>query len=385
VLLGWTLLGLLRRRSVLISGPDLVPWLPALVVSGVAALWFVFVAQTQVRHELGPVVTSAFHAISQTVQGHLPAKAPFSTPSTSSDLNDPVVLQLIAFASVAVAMVLLVGGLLRLRYRRARQVPILLLLALGLLYPVTLALRLTQASTETSSRSSEFVFFGISVGLAVLALDRVKLNDGILFGRHRSTKDRRLGPRIIGGAMLVGLAVLAIGGIVVGQPPYDRTTGVYLANADVRSVTVTGERVATWAASHWPAGTAYASADITNGILIGGAGNFTPQTGDINGRPVSYLFDSPIFDDVSAGIVTGDKIRFLVVDNRLAQEPSATSNYPLQVSPDAPAHESSRLPVAYLDKFDHVPDVSRVYDDGTIRVYDTRLLLKAAARHTKGS
>src|ERR1035437_2591318 len=66
-------------------------------------------------------------------------------------------------------LALIAVGLMAIWRRRVRNPLILTLAALAALWPVGLALRLTQASTEISGRAPEFVFFGAGFLAAYLA------------------------------------------------------------------------------------------------------------------------------------------------------------------------------------------------------------------------
>ena len=81
------------------------------------------------------------------------------------------------------------------------------------LYPASLALRLTQAGTETSNRASEFLF----LGLALVA-------GGVLASPGPRPRAR---PRATGGRLLVTalVGVLFTGGVVIGWPPASRVPG----------------------------------------------------------------------------------------------------------------------------------------------------------------
>jgi hypothetical protein len=272
---------------------------------------------------------------------------------------------------------LLVAGLWQLRRRLARLAPVVVLMGLGLLYPLALALRLTQASTETSSRSSEFVFFGIAIAVALLAMDMSQQPAiGISAGAGAVTSSHgRLRMAVAIGLGLMSIGILATGAIVTGQAPYDRTTGAFIVNADTRSVGPLNDQTANWAAHHWPSGTIFLAGDITNQIAVGSAARFSPQGGLVSGLSVTYLFTSRKFDDLSRSIIDFDKIRYLVVDNRMSQVPSA-SGYTLQNGSAGAKRVVAQLPNISVDKFTAVAGLSRVYDNGVIRVYDTGRILR---------
>jgi hypothetical protein len=364
VLIIWSLIAEIHNLFARPTNAQTPPWLPAIATATFAGLWYALVAADQVTHELGPVFDNATHAVRAILTGSGPPKVPFSSPSTLPALNDPLALQAFGYASVLVAAAIIVAGLYH--FNRAHPVPTLLFSLLALLYPVGIAFRLTAASTETSSRSNEFTF----LGLAVLSGLIVAAHTSQLGGRHftRNAHPRR-GPLLLATSLLAS-AVLAVGGIVVGQAPYDRVAGTYLAGADFRSVEPLGLETAQWATTNWAAG-AKLAADPTNTRLIASTGDFLPEDGFIHGDPVNHLFLSPTIDPEDWVIIDGDKINYIILDQRLTVLPSATgpafggSEPGVKVTPSAP------VPVRDFAKFASSDEFSRVYDDGTIRIYMT--------------
>lgn len=368
MLVGWTLFAFFVRRRQ--HPQEFVPWLTTAVVTAFAALWYAFMARAQLTHELGPTVTDSISSIRSALSGSSPLKAPFSSTVPSEVFTDPFGLRLLGFASVGLGLSLLVGGLWQLRRRKQLPSLVVTMLGLGLLYPVGVALRVTQASTETGSRSSEFVFFGLAFCAALLA--QVVLSPWPLeVARGTRRKYRASVVALAYGAFGTGVGVLAIGGVVLGTAPYDRTAGPYVVGADTRSVGLLGEETAKWAAANLPAGSNFFS-DLTNANLIDSAGDFTRQDGVINGRSVKYLFTGPTFNAVCRDIIQGDKIRYLVIDQRLSTAVSGAT-YHVRIRKHGTTIASktvNQLPSANLSKFAHAPGLNRIYDNGTIRIYE---------------
>jgi len=373
VLVAWCLLAVSRKfrgaslhfRSKFPVESGVVPWVPAVTTSICAGLWYILVARKQVGEELGPSLEASVKAIKSIVFGSVAPKVPFSSPSSVSALNDPVALQALGYLSVLLALVILVLGLLQLRHRGTRSVEVLLFSLVALLLPVGLGLRLTQASTETSSRSSEFGFVGLAIltGLCVSAWRRGRRVNHV--GASRRVSKRR---GVVGVASVTIAVVLAFGGVIVGQAPYARVPGRYLVGAGLRSIEPLGLETAQWAADNWPPGTKFA-ADSTNTGLIASGADFTPEDGVIDGYPVDHLFLSRSVDQEDMTIIQGDKIRYVVLDQRLTELPSAAG--PAFGGSEPGVKVDSSLPVPSQDfrKFATSSHFSRVYDDGTIRIY----------------
>lgn len=386
-----------RRRPAVAS--SVLPGLPAAVTSICALLWYVFVAHVQIAEELGGPVKSGIQAIKAVLSGSVGPKKPFSSPAPIPALNDPFVLQAIGYVSVLVGLIILVAGLWQLRRRSVRSIELLLFGGTALIYPFALALRLTQASTETSNRASEFTFVGLAL-LAALWVT-VRTTAGGSGSRDESGSDMakesyaarwhshlpglrsiqsstavsrvRRGlnrPVVLTTAALGAFALLAVGGIVVSQSPYDRVAGTHLTGDGTRSIEPLGQEAAQWAERHWPRGTFFA-ADPINALLIASDGDFTSQQGRIEGYSVSHLFLSHYVDAVDRTIIQGDKISYIVVDQRLTQSPSANGPAFSDSTVSVKVAASKPVPKAAFAKFSSSHQLSRVFDDGTIRIYST--------------
>jgi hypothetical protein len=377
VLAAWCALAVVRRRT---GSPRhvrrrfpvesaLVPWAPAATISICAGLWYAFVARAQVGNELGPTLEASVKAVKSIVFGSGFPKVPFSTPSAVPAVNDPLALQAIGYLSVLLALVILGGGLWQLRHRQMRGVGVLLLSLVALLLPIGLALRLTQASTETSSRSSEFAFVGLAglAGLCVSAWYRGTGADHV--GRTRRVSKHQ---GVVAGVLVVVAVLLAIGGVVVGQAPYDRVPGTYLVGDALRSIEPLGLETAEWADDHWAPGAKFA-ADFTNTGLIASGADFSPEDGVIEGYPVDHLFLSRSVDAEDMTIIQGDKIKYVVVDQRLTEFLSATGPVFGGSEPGVKVEASEPVPSRDFAKFASSSQFSRVYDDGTIRIYMTNV------------
>ena len=347
----WLGLGLLlaRRRPL----PAL--W-PAVACTALTAVWIGVVARAEIAHELGPTFHSSWQSLVDLVKGGSGAKRPFS--GAPQQLVDPLGLRLFGFASVAVLCLLLLVGMVSLLRKRVRA-PLLVALTLpALLYPVSLVLRLTSASTETASRSAEFVFFGLALLAGLVAR----------LGRRSRTGYRP--PAIVRPALAASatFVVLLIGGVVIGTAPYDRYPRGYRPSANGSSITVPGLLAAQWAGRALPHNS-YVVADQANRLLMGSYGGLHPQLGLADSVPVGHLLlDSRLTADAVA-VVKVDKVAYLVADARLARALPATGNYVDGSEPDA-GHHNTPLPESALTKFDHVAGVSRIYDNGVIRIYD---------------
>ncbi len=171
-------------------------------------------------------------------------------------------------------------------------------------------------------------------------------------------------------ALSLALTLLLVGGLIVGWPPYDRLPGPYLTAADQRSVEPQGVEAADWARAHLGPSNRVA-ADDTNGLLMASYGGQEPQLGHVGTQSVADLFFSAAFTGADSRIIAGDKIGFVVVDDRLSQALPLRGFY---IEGDEPGafEERTPIPAQSLSKFDGAPGLARVFDSGNIAIYDSR-------------
>jgi hypothetical protein len=235
---------------------------------------------------------------------------------------------------------------------------VLVLGVAALLYPATLALRLTAAGTETSNRASEFVF----VGLGVVA--------GLAFLRWiaRRTDAGRRGP-LLRAPIAAGLGALFIGGLIVGWAPYARLPAGYLVAAGSRSIEPEGVEAARWAGRHLPDHSRML-ADSTNELLMAAFGDQNVISGQVDGRRIGAVLTARRLRDSRREIVAGEKLRYVVVDLRLSEALPRTGRYFSSGDP-TPNQYTEPIPRQALTKFDDQPDMDAVFRSGNITIYDT--------------
>jgi hypothetical protein len=164
---------------------------------------------------------------------------------------------------------------------------------------------------------------------------------------------------VIGTGVLV---VLAVGGIAGGWPSYyARLPGRHLVSAYERSVDEHNLDAAAWAAAKLPRGGGVASDDFTES-MFSSLGNQAYQ------RNLAGLFLTTSYTAADRSLVKNKRITYVVADSRITEQLPAAGFY---FSPD-PHQGNYKKPLARasIDKFNSVPGVSRVFDDGTIVIYD---------------
>ena len=351
----WLLLWrLMIRRGETAEMRFMGPLLPALAIAVAFALWFALVAGGETIHELGGVFSRAFHSIVDLITGQNGSKQLFSGASESQ----PLAARALAITSVVPILVLLVAGLRVIWRERVRDSLWLTLCCVAVLYPVSLGLRLTQAGSETSQRASEFVFLGVAFLAAVLVA-------------RRSDRGRWVLPRI---ALTVAALLTFVGAFLLGELQATRQPGPYLVGAEDRSVTPQGVAAAGFAAAHLPPHSRVLS-DRTTATLLGSYGGMDPIFGRYADISLPRVLFAPRFEHADERVIHGQSLSFVVVDRRLSREIPLIGYY---VESDEPGAFLRRRAVgpAVLEKLRSVPNVSKIYSNGQIVVYDTSELTR---------
>jgi hypothetical protein len=210
---------------------------------------------------------------------------------------------------------------------------------------------------ELAGRAMSFALIPISVVCAAVIVRRVRKKPDR--PKHGSRRFRNFGMAVIGTCVLV---VLAVGGIAGGWPSYyARLPGPYRVSAYERSVDQHNLDAATWAAEKLPHGGGVASDDFTES-MFSSLGNQAYQ------RNLANLFLTTSYTAADRSLVRVKRLTYVVADKRITEQLPASGFY---FSPD-PHQGDYKKPLApvTIDKFNTVPGVSRIFDDGTIVIYD---------------
>jgi hypothetical protein len=312
-----------------------------------SSTWLVYVAARTLAY-LEPVVGPAVLELLRLIQGEAVGRQLFRA---ATGQTPPWWEPLLGYASAGLIMLGLPFGLLSVwqRYRRDALALALSVAALG--YPAGQLLRLTWSGAETASRTSEFVFFGLGF---ILALAALRLG---LTGRRLNWRN---------GALLCALAVLFVGGQVVGTPDWARLPGPYLVSADHRSVEPEGITAGQWAYRYLGRNHPVA-ADRINQLLMLSYG----QQHAVTGSQVADIFTAPDLGEAVQRVIARLQVAFIVADTRLTTGLPWTGTYYDNAEKGAYQHTRPIDPAA-LAKFDRLAGISRLFDSGHIRVYDVR-------------
>jgi hypothetical protein len=177
---------------------------------------------------------------------------------------------------------------------------------------------------------------------------------------HKHSRQRVLLRRtpIIGTAVI---ALIAIGGICGGYPNfYSRLPGPFLVSAFERSVDDHNLDASAWMAATLTPNNGIAS-DYYTGQMVAALGH------QENKKGIADIFLSRHYTNADRLVVRRYKVTYIVVDKRITEQ-LPTAGYYFAADPYTGFY-SAPLPTAFIDKFNSVPGVSLIFNDGTLSIY----------------
>lgn len=298
---------------------------------------------------LGAIVTSSTQDVTSLTEGQQ-TKALFAdTAGTGPAWWEQILL--LGAVGITMLSMFVVLRYLKVGWRGGRTFALVLGL-LALVYPVIPAGHLTRATAEVGDRASGFVFVGLAVVIGWwLCRSTWRLRSSLLFA---------------GAATIVFLGNIVLGsGPTSGQLP-----GPYEISADARSIDADNVAAAEWLATGVPADSVVYG-DRTSGLLAAAdGGQFTVRHVSTNIDASRLLLD-PEYTDKDVALIRQAGIDYLVVDTRLSDGLPHQQVY-IENGEFGMNDRTGPVPAAALTKFASVPGVQRVYDNGSLVIYDVR-------------
>ena len=266
--------------------------------------------------------------------------------NSTTGVSSPLWERFVAFGAVGLILLVLPFGFWRIWKKYLNNPLVLTLAAAALLYPVSLAFRLTRAGWEAANRSSEFLFLGVGLvfALGVFQIATFPFPKGL----------KQAGPFLFSAC----LSVMLLGGIIAGWNPRQLLPGAYKVEEGSLSIEPQGIQAALWANTYLGPNN-FMGVYGTNMNLMGSYGDQNVSTTLSGGINMAWVLFAPRLEAEQIEQIQRGLLKYIVVDRRLAQVPYlAASFYPNGSITEA------------LDKFNNITGVKRIFDSGDIIIYD---------------
>jgi hypothetical protein len=322
------------------------PWKFAVLGAALALTWLLLAADSTFGY-LSPVLGEAFEAVFNTASGEAPPRGLFQGGGSAIPPT-PLAARAVALFAVAILTVGLPFGLRKIwpRYRKQPFVILLTLASLG--FFGTLALRLAPQAWETGNRLSEFLFIGLAFVLAGVGLERWRPKRRPWAGR----------------ALLAGcLGVILVGGAISGWPWDVQLARPMRAEAEGRTIVSPPLALAEWAKGQVDDGRF--AAQVADARMLLDPGNQFAIAGE--SPDVKDVIESAKLESWEIPLLREQHLRYVVVDRR---ELAADGIRGYFFTTDGAGYDEEFLPKSAVTKFDAVAGAARVYDSGSIAVYD---------------
>lgn len=261
------------------------------------------------------------------------------------------------------ALVRLIGGLQGISslrfgalqsWRRYRNNPFALAFSgVIFLHPLMLALRFTSSGWEIANRSSEFVFWAVTLVIAI----------GIV-----SVQAWHIPRRLWMGGFVIWASLIFVGGIISGWPPWGRLPGDYLVSGDSRSIEPQGIAAANWT-NTFLNGQDRIAADRINTLLLATYGHQQPVTHLHDNVYLASLFFAPQIGAEERQLIKTVNLRYLLADERLSTGLPQVGFY-FEAGEPPTGEPDNSVPPEVLTKFSDLSNVSQLFDSGSIKIYD---------------
>jgi hypothetical protein len=341
--------------------------------------WTGLVASVTISTYLGPVVSEAVSSTVGFVSGtHAAEKTLFEAQNKQAS---PLLEEAVGFLAVALLLLLLAWGLWRLWRTRALFSPLPAVLGcIAVAYPFTLLFRLTLNGSETSDRASAYVYLGLGYVIAAGVFGSGGSKGPSEQSARRWARRLRwisLPVPLRAVSVSLAIALLFVGGIVVGTARTERLPGPYYPAVTSRA----GEDPESIAAAKWVDGhLAHHQrlfSDIVNRLLMSSYGREDTVCCYIDDLLLPEVFLTPSFTAKDAKLIRLERVSLLVVDQRL-DKPSPSTHLFFERSDGGPYYKP--IPRQALSKFEDVPGIDELFDSGNIAIYDTAQLLAQPGR-----
>jgi len=232
------------------------------------------------------------------------------------------------------------------------RVVLFTLLTLG--FPLSIVFRLTRSGWEIGNRIGPFAFLGVGLVLAICVVT-------FLLGSSRNM--------IRTAAIGVCATIITVGGIISSEGPRILVPAKFQVSADSASIEPMGIRAAQWTKEWLGPGKRFA-ADRVNRLLLSGYGRQLVSTTLKHRFDVGVALVSSQFGKNEQDVLERIGIEYLFADLRLTMGKPVVGSYFDGAAADHMLDEPPQ-PDSFL-KFNTMPGVNRIFDNGYSLIYDVR-------------
>jgi hypothetical protein len=229
---------------------------------------------------------------------------------------------------------------------------LVLLTAITMAFPVTVALRLTDGGWEIGNRLGPFLYFGISPVVAVAVADGWQGGSRNLFRTATSS---------------ASLTIMLLGGLFAAWGGPIELPRRYKVIGDALSIEPMGIAAAQWM-KEWLGPANRIAADRINRLLMATYGRQRIITTLQDQIDISSTFFAEQLGPKELNTLKVGDIDYVVVDMRMTTAMPRMGVY-FERGEEQVIHASPPDPAALL-KFSRTPHVSRLFDNGYIMIYD---------------
>jgi hypothetical protein len=349
-LIAWTVMSRKGERKLLVRA--------AVIMGAAVTIWTAALASRLAEYFV-PIVTTALQSAGAFLTGNSEHHI-FGSSAGTPPISDWERVVLVVYALSCTFAALACAWIMLSRAFHDRDRMLGLLGALDLAFPVTAAAHFDPSVGELGNRASTFLFLplALSCSLIIQRHPRVTRRPA---RRHNTYRPAVFIP------LIGGTAVIYLGGVLLGSnPDYSRLPGPYLVSADNRTQDPETLAAFDWAATHLPTGSTVV-ADRVPSVLLASQARLWSLTEPQQGLVPAQLYFSDAWAPQDTAIVKGRHIDYLYVDTRLADSLPYVGYYISEGETPKP----TRIALADVAKFAHVPGLKAVYHHGPVTIYDT--------------
>jgi hypothetical protein len=328
------------------------------IVAGAATLaWFFFVARPAASYLFTGNISPAMRQTGSLLLGDTAPRKLYNSGGYAAPVWEPVA------GAVALGVLLLaLPPALYHAWRHRNRAPMVVAMAVAVVFPLSLVPRLAPDGVAISGRSSEYIFVGLACVVGLLAEQ--------VTWRRRSQEGQAAARAVLGKCcrtpVVAGLITLVfVGEVTIGTAFYQRAPEASHPKGypwSVQSDVITASK---WAREHLGIHQRFGANAIDAFALATYGEQNTVKEDD-----VWPIFFAPKMNQTVVHGIRANRVRYLLVDSRMTRGVPPTPGY--YFSPQEPhaGQYTQSFPVAALKKFAASTCAQLLYNADEVKIYD---------------